>query len=148
MRRIAIISSRHRGWDSSRPASEQLGSEFDRSKLEELLESIMPKWPALMVVGIGADAGLNRAIREACQGHGIPYAEIRVTFSSHVHPAALELALLARHEAVAALSQEAIILVGRGRMGHVEDLLHVLRRQRVPYVVYDDGWEVTESYDG
>jgi len=149
MRILGVIASRHRGWDASLPASEQLGSEGDRERVEALLSELSRKFgSALLIVGLGADCGINRFIRECCQEKGIPYAEVRIGFSQHVPSALRELCLLARHEAVAALCGEVRILLGRGRMGHIEDLIHVLRRQHVPFMALDEQWNVVEDHHG
>jgi hypothetical protein len=149
MRIFGVIASRHRGWDASLSVSEQLGSDSDRRRIEELLNELSREFgDALLIVGLGADCGINRFIRECCQEKAIPYVEVRIGFSQHVPSAVRELCLLARHEAVAALCGEVRILLGRGRMGHIEDLIHVLRRQHVPFVALDEEWNVVEDYHG
>jgi hypothetical protein len=146
MKFFALVAARHRGWQPGVAGVEQRGSEGDRVRCRQLLEQWARSYPnSLCVLGLGADSGLNRSIRESCIELTVPYVEMRVTFSRVVPQILYEYCLLSRHHAIVSLAHELHILLGRSRLGHTEDLIFLAKASGRPFRVYGEDWEVVEE---
>jgi hypothetical protein len=146
MRRIALVGSRHRGWQDGVAGVLQRGSPEDGAMVRHMLQEFRQRYPqGFYLLTIGCDAGFGRMVKEACEAEKVGLMEAITQFNSHMPKPHFELLHLARHAALLDVAQEFHIFVTRSRISNIEDLVSRLKGGRVPYFLYNERCEVVES---
>ena len=147
MRRIAIVGSRHRGWQEGIPAYLQVGSERDSTFISVMLQEFRKRYPSgFCILTLGCDAGFGRMIKLQCEEAKVGLMETIVQFNPHLPKSYFELLHLARHAALIDLGHEFHIFVTKHRTSNIEDLVGRLRiLKSLPFFLYNEQHEVIET---
>lgn len=150
MRKIAIVGSRHRGWQDSVPIQLQRGSADDAEMIKQMLEVFRTRYPqGFYVLTVGCDAGFGRMIKETALEAEVGLMEAIVQFNRHLPRPQYELLHLSRYAALIDVADEFHIFTTRQRISNIEDLIGRLRLlKQIPFFVYNATNALIESYDG
>ncbi len=139
---VILTASRHRGYITGKPHTEQAGKPQDREFLRKLLVDLDRKHSDLLILSMGADMCFNRQVREECEALQLPYVEVQLRFNAYFPRTMYELFYLARHAALLDLGQELHVFVGASRLTSIEDLIERGQQLGKQVTIYNEHNEV------
>lgn len=143
---VAIVGSRHRGWQEGVAHAQQVGSPADEQFVRGLLTDLRTQHPNLLILSTGCDVGFGRMVRQVTESLQIPFGEFMVRLNAFTPREQHVLLWLARHAALVDVATEYHIFVVQSRLSYVEDLVQRVRDgTTAPYTVYSETLEVLDQ---